>query len=189
MNTSARLFGVAAALLVSLFALSMLAVAAPDATHQYIGASKCKMCHNSDKSGKQFDKWKDSKHSKAFDVLATPAALEAGKKSGVTEPQKDPKCLKCHVTGYGAPATQLGEKYDAKEGVTCEACHGAGGDYWKKETMEKCRKKEIDGTTVGLVAKPTEDACKKCHNPESPSYKEFKFDEYHSKIVHLIPKP
>lgn len=189
MNTATRLFGVAAALLVSLFALSMLAVAAPaDAVHQYVGASKCKMCHNSDKSGKQYDKWKDSKHAKAYDVLATPAALEAGKKAGVAEPQKDPKCLKCHVTGYGAPATQLGEKYDMKEGVTCEACHGAGGDYWKKATMEDIRAKKIDGATVGL-AKPTEEACKKCHNPESPSYKEFKYEEFHSKIVHMIPKP
>lgn len=188
MNPSTRLFVVAAAFFVSIFALSMLSFAAPaDVKHQFVGAAKCKLCHTSEKVGQQYPKWKESKHAKAFEALGTPEAKEAGKKVGVDDPQKSEKCLKCHVTGYNAPADQLGEKYDKAEGVSCESCHGAGGDYWKKETMKDIRDKKLDGATVGLT-KPDEARCKECHNPESPSYKEFKFEEFHKKIEHLMPK-
>lgn len=189
MNSTTRLLVVAVAFLVSLFALSIMSFAAPeDLKHQFVGASKCKLCHSAEKVGAQYAKWHDSKHAKAFEMLGTPEAKAVGAKVGVPDPQGSEKCIKCHVTAYNIPAAELGEKYDKTEGVTCESCHGAGGDYWKKQTMQDIRDKKIDGATVGL-SKPDEAKCKTCHNPESPSYKEFKYDEYHKKIEHLIPKP
>jgi hypothetical protein len=188
MNHTARMFVVSAALFLSLVALSALAFAADAPKHQFVGAAKCKLCHSAEKVGSQYPKWKDSKHAHAYETLASAESKEAGKKVGVDDPQTSPKCLKCHVTGYDATADMCGEKYDKTEGITCESCHGAGGDYWKKQTMQDIHDKKLDGATVGLL-KPDEAKCKTCHNPESPFFKEFKYDEFHAKIVHLIPKP
>src|SRR5215470_5559990 len=86
---------------------------------QFIGAEACKLCHSRKTVGGQFKIWKEEKHAKAFDVLASPQAKEVGAKQGVTDPQKDPKCLKCHVTGYGLPEERYAKTYKASEGITC----------------------------------------------------------------------
>jgi hypothetical protein len=41
---------------------------------KYIGAAKCKMCHNKKEKGSQYDIWKSKPHAKAFETLATPEA-------------------------------------------------------------------------------------------------------------------
>jgi hypothetical protein len=81
----------------------------------------------------------------------------------------------------------LGEKYKKEDGVSCESCHGAGGDYWTKQVMTDITAKKIDGATVGLV-KPDEATCKKCHNEESPTFAGFNFEEMSKKIAHPMPK-
>jgi len=45
----------------------------------YVGAKKCKMCHNSSKAGKQYTIWSASAHSKAFANLAEEPALKSCK--------------------------------------------------------------------------------------------------------------
>lgn len=152
----------------------------------FTGTKKCKMCHNNPKSGAQFKQWEGSKHAKAFEVLGSPAAKEIGLKMGIADPQKDDKCLKCHVTGYGVDAKFLDKGYLMTDGVSCESCHGAGADYWTKKVMEDAAKGAIDGATVGLVT-PTEAVCKTCHNAESPTFKEFKFDDMFKLVSHPIP--
>jgi hypothetical protein len=69
------------------------------ADNHYVGASKCKNCHKSDKGGAQYVHWTESKHAKAFEALASDAAKEAAKELGIENPQESEKCLKCHVTG------------------------------------------------------------------------------------------
>jgi hypothetical protein len=127
-----------------------------------------------------------SQHAKAYATLATPEALEVGKKLGVAEPQKDAKCLKCHVTGHGAPAALLGPKYNAAEGVSCESCHGAGGDYIKKSTMEGVTGGTIAAASVGLIH-PDQKTCEGCHNDQSPSFKGFDYAKMKEKIAHPLP--
>lgn len=92
-------------------------------------------------------------------------------------------CKMCHVTAYGAPAEFLGPKFDPRDGVQCETCHGPAGDYWKKEVMKDKEK----ARSLGLVL-PDEGLCKTCHNSESPAYKEFKFEESLSMIAHPVPE-
>jgi hypothetical protein len=46
---------------------------------------------------------------------------------------------------------------------------------------------KIKGETVGLV-KADEKTCVKCHNSESPTFKEFNFAEASKKIAHPTPK-
>jgi len=155
--------------------------------HSYIGASKCKTCHKKPEVGEQYPLWEKSKHAQAYAALASEKAMEIAKEKGIDNPQEADECLKCHVTGHGAAAEQLGTKYDKTEGVTCESCHGAGGDYYKKKTMVAITSGEVDGATVGMMT-PDEKTCVVCHNDESPTFAGFKFDEMVKKIAHPIPE-
>ncbi len=153
------------------------------AKHKFMGVANCKMCHNKKDTGDQYNLWKATSHSKAWETLGTDKAKEAAAKKGIKgNPQEAPECLKCHTVAHDEPADNRGPKYDIKEGVQCENCHGAGGDYAKKEIM-KDKDKSI---AAGLVI-PDEKVCIKCHNSESPFYKEFKFEEFKKKIAHPLP--
>lgn len=152
----------------------------------YIGLKKCKMCHNSAKKGAQFKVWVKTKHAQAYKTLGTAEAKKIAKEKGIANPQEDGKCLKCHVTAYGVDASLLGKKFNKEDGVTCEACHGGGADYSKMKVMKQLSANKIDPASVGLII-PTEKVCVTCHNEESPSFKEFNFDEFFKKIAHPMP--
>jgi hypothetical protein len=156
------------------------------AKHEFVGAAKCKICHKKEEQGAQYTKWEASPHAKAYETLGTPEAIELGKKVGVEKPQESDTCLRCHVTGHGAPAELLGTKYSKEEGVGCESCHGAGGDYYKKKTMAAITAGEIEGASVGLV-RPTKERCMECHNDQSPTFKGFDYEKYWAKIDHSWP--
>lgn len=153
---------------------------------QYIGVDKCKVCHKGAKKGEQYEKWLAGKHSKAFETLASEAAKAIAKEKGIADPQAAAECLKCHVTGHGVAAEFLGEKFKKEDGVGCESCHGAGGDYYKMATMKSLTAGEIEPAAVGLVV-PDEKVCLSCHNEESPTYKKFVFADRVKEIAH--PKP
>lgn len=148
--------------------------------HQYVGVKKCKICHNSKKlGGEEYKVWVESKHAKAYETLGTEEAKKVAKEKGVDNPQEDGKCLKCHTLAYGVDKKWVGEDVTKEEGVSCEVCHGPGADYKDKETM-KDKQKAIE---KGLVI-PDEKTCISCHNQESPTFKEFKYDEFKEKIKH-----
>ncbi len=154
------------------------------AEHKYIGVKKCAMCHKSEAKGNQYGKWLSTEHSKAYEVLCTAQAQETAKKVGISgNPQESPVCLKCHTTGYGVDSSLLGEGFAKENGVQCETCHGAGGDYASISVM----KDKAKAIQAGLVM-PTEEVCVKCHNTQSPNFKEFNFKEYYPKIAHPMPK-
>lgn len=137
-------------------------------TAMYVGAAKCKMCHNKADKGEQYNKWLASPHAKAMQSLKGADA-------------KNPKCLKCHSTAAGVDQS-LVASITVEEGVSCESCHGPGSLY-KTSTIMKNKKVAME---KGLVM-PTEATCKKCHNPESPNFKGFNFKEYAAKIAHPDP--
>ncbi len=166
-----------------LLLLASPAARAADPAHAFVGADKCKLCHNSAAKGAQYTKWTESKHSKAYATLATEEAKKAGAAKGIADPQKAPECLKCHVAGHGAPAAKLTEKYKIEDSVSCEACHGPGGDYQKIDVM----KDRAKAAAAGLII-PDEKVCRGCHNPESPFYKEFDFKTFAAKIAHPNPQ-
>ncbi|MBF0503561.1 MAG: cytochrome c family protein [Candidatus Omnitrophica bacterium] len=151
--------------------------------HEFVGVSKCSMCHKSEKMGQQAVIWQGSSHAKAFDTLGTAQAKDVGKKFGVDNPQASGKCLKCHSTAYGFSENKVTDKVTVEEGVSCESCHGAGKDYMKMSIM-KDKQQSIDG---GLKV-PDEKTCAKCHNSESPTAKTFDFKTMWEKIKHPMPK-
>jgi hypothetical protein len=159
---------------------------AEEGKHQFVGASKCKMCHKKAEAGEQFTKWEASAHAKAFEVLGSEEANTISEKLGFGKAQEAPECLRCHVTGHGAAAELLGPKYAKEEGVGCESCHGAGGDYYKKATMAGITNGTIDPATVGLIM-PTKEACLECHNDKSPTFAGFDYDKFWAKIAHDMP--
>jgi len=136
---------------------------------KYIGAVKCKMCHNKADKGAQYNKWAEGPHAKAMESLKG-------------DEVNDPKCLKCHST-VGGIDKSLVASIKVKEGVSCESCHGPGSAY-KNNTVMKSREKSIE---KGLIL-PEEKVCLTCHNDESPHFKGFDFDEYVAKIAHDNPK-
>ena len=176
-----RKWTVIALLALAAMTLCTVAALAQAPAHKIIGADKCKMCHQTEAKGNQYKVWLASAHAKAFADLALPAALEVGKKLGVAEPQKDPKCLGCHTT-KGILGAAVDVTYKPEEGVGCEACHGAGSDYKAMPVM-----KVLDQAKAAGLVVPTEAVCVKCHNDKSPTFKAFKFAEAVKVIAHPNP--
>ena len=150
-------------------------------TYKYIGADKCKMCHNKPASGEQYNKWLKDPHSQALKTLANQASLDYAKKNGIADPAKEAKCLKCHST-YDAADQSVRGTMLATEGVSCEACHGPGSVYKAIPIMrshELCLK---NGLTVA-----DEKLCLQCHNKENPFFKPFNYEASLAKIAHPNP--
>jgi hypothetical protein len=163
------------------FLLSAVVVA-EEGAHQYVGSAKCKTCHKAEKKVAQYVKWQEGKHSKAYEVLASEAAIAIGKEKGIENPQTSDQCLKCHVTAFGVAAELKAESFDQTEGVGCETCHGPGSDY-KKMAVMKDREASI---AAGMII-PTEETCTGCHNEESPTFEKFDFAEASKIIAHPNP--
>jgi hypothetical protein len=151
------------------------AVATPEAaavTPTYIGASKCKMCHKGEKNGNIYEAWEASAHANSMKIL-----VEKGE-------DKNPACLACHTTGYGAGGYGAEGMVEAELGsVGCESCHGAGSEY---KSMKVMKDKEAS-LAAGLLI-PNEATCTKCHNEKSPTFKGFNYAEYWAKIAHKLPE-
>lgn len=135
---------------------------------KYIGAAKCKMCHNKAEKGQQYNQWASTKHAKAMESLKGAEA-------------SNPKCLKCHATAASVDQS-LVATITVAEGVSCESCHGPGSAY-KVATVMKNRTLAM---SKGMII-PDEKLCRKCHNEESPTFKGFNYKEALAKVAHDDP--
>lgn len=110
----------------------LVAVAASGGA-SFIGAAKCKVCHKL-----QYDSWAATAHAKATSTAKAASRWPF-----------EVACLACHAT----------DRDETLPGVQCEACHGAGSDYWPMQIM-KDRDKAL---AAGLVI-PTQATCDGCHD-------------------------
>ncbi len=161
----------------SLFLFNMISAQ----NYKYIGADKCKTCHNKPATGEQYKKWLADPHAKALKTLSSQASLDYARKNGIANPAKDAKCLKCHSTYERAGASLRGGILP-EEGVSCESCHGPGSVY-KSPTLMKSREQSM---AKGLVL-PDKNLCIACHNKDNPFFKEFNFETSVAKINHPNP--
>lgn len=182
-NLMERTFVVAGAVLALIFSLVSLAIllwpglaasaaentAAAKSAHAYAGTDKCKKCHKL-----QFESWSKTKHSTAMATVSKrPADLKVDPEVAVVtdtgvlfvKTGEFKTCLSCHTTGHD-PKTGK----SVHEGVSCEACHGAGADYVSVPVMKNREKAVAAGLTI-----PTEATCRQCHRTDNPFEKE-KFD-------------
>jgi len=169
-----RLRGLMGAVLVCTIAVATSAFAA----NTYVGVKKCATCHKvAAFGGLAYTVWEKSGHAKAFETLKSKEADEIAKKKGLaTAADASPECLKCHVTSV------------KEEGVTCEGCHGPASAYLNvhnKKTPDSKDKAIAAGLVIGDSVKKV---CVTCHNAESPTHKEFKFDVMWAKIKHQGPE-
>jgi hypothetical protein len=150
-------------------------------TFKYVGADKCKMCHNKPATGDQYAKWVSTPHAKALASLASKEALDYAKKNGIADPAKDAKCLKCHSTFSAVKENQRGGIL-ATEGVSCESCHGPGSAYKSPTIMKNKEQAKLNGLIL-----PKKEVCLTCHNKENPFFKEFNYDVAITKVNHPNP--
>ena len=164
-------------------AVGLLAISdALAAEYAYVGAESCKICHGA-KTGDQWQKWLDGPHSKAFETLKSEASAAIVTEKGLSGNAWElDECLQCHVTAHGVDEAELGKKYAVTEGVGCEACHGPGSEYKSMKAM----KSHEAAVAAGLVEQSAE-VCTRCHNPESPTFQGFDYEEYVAKIAHPVP--
>jgi len=182
--------------------------------HAYVGASKCKVCHNTPTWGKIYDKWAATKHFTAYTTLANEQSKGIAKGLKIEDAQKSDKCLVCHVTGYGRYGVAKivdnggimkivdkgeiakisgkdeppkGEKYSMEEGVTCEACHGPAGDYITSHIKKDNKKQAIADGLIMPTEELSKELCVKCHNKESPTYKPFEYKKAIKLVEHHKP--
>jgi len=154
--------------LVSIFFLSLFAQEEGEekAKPEYVGMTKCKMCHKD-----VYEAWSKTKHATAIETLGDTSAM-------------DEACLACHVTGYGKGGGYVDTaSTPGLLGVTCEACHGPGSLYWKLPIMKDHEK----AVANGLVEQDSS-VCLSCHNEKSPTFKGFKYDEAKKTGIHKVEK-
>lgn len=160
---------------------------------EYIGFNACGKCHYD-----QRESWSTTAHAKAFDALR-PGTKKEAKTKAKLDPDKDytqdENCVSCHVTGYGEPGGFVpgASPDDMKRvvGVTCESCHGAGGNYRSLHADAEDRLKTMFETSE---RKPLADAgqvfdmeksCARCHlNYEGSTEHEAKppYTPYHPSV-------
>jgi hypothetical protein len=135
--------------LVILAAATVLAVplvGSSQSAGEHLGLETCAACHE-----EIADSFAETAHANALEVLK--AAGSDG----------DPECLKCHTTGLE------GSEY-VDGAVTCEACHGPGGEH------------VATGDAAAISKGGGEAECLKCHTADwSP---DFDYEAYRAKGTH-----
>ena len=150
--------------------------------YAYVGSKVCAECHLGRESGGQYVHWMQSGHGRAYWELKTEWAKFLAsireEYSDIEEPEKQWRCLKCHVTGAQDFEGKRADGFRPEEGVGCEACHGPGSAYIETAVMADHEKFLENGGRV-----PDEKVCRGCHEDDR-----FQFDERLPKITHPRPE-
>ncbi len=162
-----------------LLSVFVLALSLVGQNFTYVGAAKCAVCHKTEKQGRQYPIWQETKHSQSISALSSPQAAEVAKQANVQNPAESPDCLKCHAPLY-EKAAEL-----KAEGVTCEICHGPGSEYKKLSIMKDQALSKQNGLIVYESPEAVKKQCLTCH--ENAHGKSFDFAAAVEKIKHNMP--
>jgi hypothetical protein len=123
-------------------------------TGRYVGGNVCAGCHE-----KQHRQWMTTGHASAYKTL-----LDRHR-------HFQPKCISCHVVGYGtAHGYRLGAPEQTLANVQCEVCHGPGAGHAENPVAANIRRQV------------PEEVCLECHNPEHSDH--FVYAERLPKVRH-----
>jgi len=164
-------------------------------SRRFVGSKRCRMCHSS-----VYESWLESAHAPsapsgtaldgrrgsnpgAFDALLPGMSVATKRKAGL-DPHTDYTtnflCLGCHTVGVGQPGgyDPLEDRADssdrrraqARRGVGCESCHGAGSAYVhamsdlavRGATCQPQKLHRLGLKTVSI------DTCLSCHHTGAP---------------------
>lgn len=119
----------------------------------YATSETCAKCHQ-----EEFDKWKQTRHSHAFDVLET------------KNRPFDNSCVGCHSVGFQKQGFVNIKATPQFAHVQCESCHGPGAEHAAKPQK-------------GFYKTPsTPSMCISCHDRENSP--DFVFDKYWPRVAH-----
>lgn len=120
-----------------LFALVGLFAAPAMAQDVHLGAKSCGSsgCHGQVASSgspvllNEYLTWtKYDKHSQSYAALESERGKRIARNLGLESATESDTCLNCHTTNIAE--AQRGPNFDVADGVSCEACHGAGSGAW-----------------------------------------------------------
>lgn len=102
----------------------------------FVGARECRSCHE-----QEYVQWQNTPHASAYKTL-----LDRHR-------HFHPRCVGCHVVGYGAAdGFSLAKPDERLANVQCESCHGPGAAHIQSPSTTNIRR------TVD------EETCRKCHD-------------------------
>jgi len=143
---------------------------------QHLGVASCasSVCHGSVQpyedsriQQNEFITWQTDRHgnmhAKAFAKLLTPEAQSMARKLNIGPAEQASQCLTCH-TDFVAEESR-GEEFQLSDGVSCEACHGGGGDYLDSHTRQTMSLVDKAGDGLFPTWQPERRAilCLSCH--------------------------
>lgn len=157
---------------------------------KYQGPGACRECHM-ESTGKfhlgASQVWEHHVHSSAYQTLKRDYTKEIARRArGIDDPLNDWRCVKCHVTAYGADKSQIAPSYSHEDGVTCEVCHGPSSQYADVDHGPGVANREAMGFRILKGLPERREVCTGCHNPASPTYVPFNLREFSRDIAHWV---
>lgn len=147
-----------------------------DAPASLLGASSCAStsCHGGGGTPKnQYVVWsvKDFHSQRPPATLATARSKQIADALAIQDPTLDSRCTTCHAPLQAVPENQRGENCRVSEGISCESCHGAAGNWIRSHTRRDYT--HADRVQTGLRDLQNlyvrANTCVACHQVVSPA--------------------
>lgn len=129
---------------------------APLAVHQFTGSQSCasSSCHGGGTRNEFLTYSRKDRHVFAAGILGKGTSLKIAEALGIGDPTKAAQCTVCHSPMEAVPASRLAvrlqpapdQKPVPDRGVSCEACHGAAGEWLLFHTRKDVNYQQILGT-------------------------------------------
>jgi hypothetical protein len=123
-----------------------------DGQHRWVGVAGCAAmaCHHANgprgSKGSEYSTWAGyDKHANAFRVLFDPRSerMVRALYGPQAKASEEPLCLKCHAMNDGSK-DNTGERFVLADGVGCESCHGAAGDWISTHYLDEFKVKSAE---------------------------------------------
>ncbi|MCX6981506.1 MAG: multiheme c-type cytochrome [Verrucomicrobia bacterium] len=145
-------------------------IKSPAETHFFTGAQSCasSSCHGGGTGRNEFLVYqKKDRHVFAAGILGKGTSLKIAEALGLGEPTKAAQCTVCHSPMEAVAATRLAPemKQMPDRGVSCEACHGAAGEWLRFHTRKDATYQQILATGLRdlIDVGGRANACVACH--------------------------
>ena len=120
----------------------------------YVGARVCANCH-----APEYVQWRSTPHGTAFKTL-----LDVHR-------HYQPRCVSCHVVGFGTPTGyRMGTADERVANVQCEVCHGPGARHFREPSART------------IIRQVPEAVCVACHTPDHSNH--FVYRERLPRVLH-----
>ncbi len=142
----------------------------------FTGAQSCasSSCHGGGTGRNEFLIYgRKDRHVFSAGILAKGTSLKIAEALGIGEPAKSAQCTVCHSPMEAVPASRLaldpkspaGHKAIPDRGVSCEACHGAAGEWLRFHTRRDVSYQQVLSTGLRdlIDIRGRANVCVACH--------------------------